>query len=875
MSHSPMNVAPQLKSLISPSLDIFFETFAEFIENGQGFLDKAEINKAATLIIENFQKISHIPGLKTDLYEHQKRVVMAMVVTELTRVIKNGNKSMYYSAGFLSEPVGSGKTIDILSLILLLKTPKVLPTINPVVGHCSVVGVARIKNKRILPVTLVFVNPSVVVQWELQVKKYTNLNVFMAANFYGVEKLVNKIYDGSIENYDLVIVKNDKMVNKCVVNPSLIGNNDYFSKLINSSVQQIDIYRFISMLEVTWARVVIDDFDNSHDTQTGVRQIPALFTWFVSSTLRGKDGKTVLAETTINKFAEKNPYFESKCNYVLYPPSFVTRSTRLYNTINVKCDSALHKVSMEIPHVKYGYVLLRQPDEAIVKRLGYLSGRQIDEIREAINSDAIGQAASLAGTLVVSVYEIYKKILSDNFDKYMKATQNLMFIEHNIKIALARKPLKDVPQGHRTIYDESDFNRYKMIEYHYENVDALLEKLRVHNLKIKDSHGKQLARVKSSYSDGECQICNEPFDEKSFIGIEKQCFQVFCGKCALKITNFIKGNNQTGHCPCCRAEITIADIMIIQSAGQNMLNEENVEDKEEAAEKKRAYEREKLGVQNIESDQDKLSKYEMLIKIINGTADKYRKRVDLAIANTMKGVAYLSETKTRKVLVFSNFDETLQKIESKLKEENITYWNLRGTPKELATTVENFAECKTRCALIINSVTYCSGLNLQMATDLVYFHIINSKSHESQVMGRGQRIGRRSPLNVWYLVYKNELAALSDGYYCMRTLSDSELKYESVCEKKYADGQSIGFGEFNESTDVKQETKITSKKSKSYDSDDEYDDDGYEKKNSTKKEPVKVDSDESDNNEEQSQDESDEHTSDDPDADLIKAIIDD
>jgi len=31
-----------------------------------------------------------------------------------------------------------------------------------------------------------------------------------------------------------------------------------------------------------------------------------------------------------------------------------------------------------------------------------------------------------------------------------------------------------------------------------------------------------------------------------------------------------------------------------------------------------------------------------------------------------------------------------------------------------------------------------------------------NKSVESQVVGRGHRLGRTSPLNIWYLLYENE-----------------------------------------------------------------------------------------------------------------------
>ena len=67
-----------------------------------------------------------------------------------------------------------------------------------------------------------------------------------------------------------------------------------------------------------------------------------------------------------------------------------------------------------------------------------------------------------------------------------------------------------------------------------------------------------------------------------------------------------------------------------------------------------------------------------------------------------------------------------------------------------------FNSHKGTCALVINSTNYCSGLNLQTATDLVFMHKIIDLSTEIQVIGRGQRLGRETTLKVWYLLYENE-----------------------------------------------------------------------------------------------------------------------
>ena len=77
------------------------------------------------LIDEKFNCIGEIDGLKTNLFRHQQPIVKAMVDLEITRVVPVLGKLISFdltaNAGILSEEVGSGKTIDILSLIIIQK----------------------------------------------------------------------------------------------------------------------------------------------------------------------------------------------------------------------------------------------------------------------------------------------------------------------------------------------------------------------------------------------------------------------------------------------------------------------------------------------------------------------------------------------------------------------------------------------------------------------------------------------------------------------------------------------------------------------------------------------------------------------------------
>ena len=58
--------------------------------------------------------------------------------------------------------------------------------------------------------------------------------------------------------------------------------------------------------------------------------------------------------------------------------------------------------------------------------------------------------------------------------------------------------------------------------------------------------------------------------------------------------------------------------------------------------------------------------------------------------------------------------------------------------------------------LLLNSNNFGTGLNLEMTTDIIFYHKMK-KDIEQQVIGRAQRFGRPNKLNVHFLYYDNEL----------------------------------------------------------------------------------------------------------------------
>lgn len=106
------------------------------------------------------------------------------------------------------------------------------------------------------------------------------------------------------------------------------------------------------------------------------------------------------------------------------------------------------------------------------------------------------------------------------------------------------------------------------------------------------------------------------------------------------------------------------------------------------------------------------------------------------------------------IMIFANYMETFSKIEQKLSELNITYRILKGQASAVDRYIDEFKTKKIQI-LMLNAQYFGAGMNLQMATDLIIYHRFNTEMEE-QIIGRAQRMGRTTPLSVYYLIHENE-----------------------------------------------------------------------------------------------------------------------
>lgn len=191
------------------------------------------------------------------------------------------------------------------------------------------------------------------------------------------------------------------------------------------------------------------------------------------------------------------------------------------------------------------------------------------------------------------------------------------------------------------------------------------------------------------------ELCMICLDTQTTKTITKCCNNAFCLKC---LTEWLK---RKPACPLCKKDINVEnDIFIVKDPEFNQMIEE--------------------------PDPTKLAQFNKMLRDIK--------------SNT-------------KMLIFSEYDNSFVDIENSLKASGIKYAKLKGN--SINKNVYEYRNGDLQ-VLLVNSHAYGSGLNLENTTDVVLFHKFDNDI-ETQIIGRAQRPGRTTSLNVWYLLNANEI----------------------------------------------------------------------------------------------------------------------
>ena len=128
---------------------------------------------------------------------------------------------------------------------------------------------------------------------------------------------------------------------------------------------------------------------------------------------------------------------------------------------------------------------------------------------------------------------------------------------------------------------------------------------------------------------------------------------------------------------------------------------------------------------------------------------EYQQNIVPTITKVQQTMNIVSDASQKKILIFSNFNESFVVIKKFLEEKHIHYLELRGTKEKRDNTIDSY-KTGTVNVLLLNTIHSGAGLNLQETTDIIMYHRLHDYQ-KIQVLGRANRIGRKINLNVHYL----------------------------------------------------------------------------------------------------------------------------
>jgi hypothetical protein len=210
-------------------------------------------------------------------------------------------------------------------------------------------------------------------------------------------------------------------------------------------------------------------------------------------------------------------------------------------------------------------------------------------------------------------------------------------------------------------------------------------------------------RLADKLSSTDCSICFEEFDENRCKMITKCCNLVTCGRCIFSVIN------SCAKCPICAGKLTKDLVCAVGEENDNSCKECKPE----------------------KPVKELLTKADCLVDILEKRNYK---------------------TQALKILIFSDYDASFAQSEDVLKSMGIPTFTLSG---QIDSRIKRFEEATTTTVFFLNSQYFGAGLNLTFCTDIIEWHKLPD-SRRTQIIGRGQRLGREVPLHFWQIFYENE-----------------------------------------------------------------------------------------------------------------------
>lgn len=717
---------------------------------------------------DSFRSVQTPAGMKEiTLWATQEIDLAALLEVEDTRFISlshkgtfgratTGNMVVESSGCIYSSKLGSGKTATILALIISRPVPKIMRQHvnikskkhnNSNLKYNGFETEITTKFKKIMRPNMIVVRRGVILQWQEAIKRWTNFSVLRIGDVVDIKKFYDIYKEGKVNEFDIILVKAGSISGNFLLD----GEDKTDTKNLRSIINTIG-----KICEgALWPRVIYDDYDKL-DLTNDCGGIHGGFNIYISSTRDKQCNNRPVQVHGIEDLIKRHANFNIRD---------IFSDSIMYSVFRVETDPEFVDTCLNLPQIKCFKYVYKNKDDNYLRLIGGM-GEDAEAIKEMINGDAINTAAETLGIKSNSVADMFEKVLDQKWNDYVFAGKVLEKIS---KLKGMLPELDEHPDGHHKGDEIAEIIRHlkkgrdPTIEYMSDNLIEALDNLYCDFNNTRVENGKSIERVKAYIKEGECQVCCEELANCEATFIIRCCGVILCGDCGIKGTQIQKrynpkanGDIYQGICPNCRSNVNPkSDLIFVDKTFDlnKVLNARGDEKSESAPVAEEA------PIEESPIDEIKNPKLKALLAIIRGKTPENIETTQVEAGNLIQGKEIIDSKpgEKKKILVFANFTETIEIIEKFLVEQEIGYRRLQGTYRQLYDDLINFKTDDTS-VMLINSTKDCAGMNIQYASDLVFFHKIVNGSTHGQVLGRIQRPGRTCSANVHFLLYNNEQA---------------------------------------------------------------------------------------------------------------------
>jgi hypothetical protein len=814
-------------------------------------------------VTEDTPQIEQPKRFLIQLMPYQLGSIYSMIQMETYKCFVTATKEYFSPVFKLSNDMGSGKSATILGLIAASPVPCNGPYYPVTVDHYSNLttkqsgGAPRALLTRsyttVYRPAIIFVGYGVVNQWSGEVTKFTGGGPDYSDSEYTVvqdmrrklkqplleykwDKKLGRYYspvgmrimvvDGigplkrfyrlmhtkDINYYDAVIVKNK----------DITGQWEWLHDEVEEGI--IDrkgarkIWNMVAVIcrNMCFTRLVADDFDTIGMPPIA-GNINALATWLVSSTQAEISGRTW--QNTDHATVEAMVHH----NNVIFAQ--IMKNQVIHDLFNVHVSKDYIKKYMSVGRPRYFYYKFANAAGKVLDLINCMAGDKVSEIMEALNGDAVGEAARLAGIEASDPNQIFKALLQANYDRLAEAKEVLGHFEdyfNTIDID-SLPPYSENPNNEgedKDTYTRKDVRRRRPLEWRYPGVRQLLDEEEKKWQDQFDECSRCLQKFKASVKSNECTVCScELDDPDENYAIMPCCNEVLHADCAVRGCAFQKEHTRdgiaiVGRCPFDKSHrVKWSDMTYIKgSFDLSRIDEDRILEKDEDADVDDAPVETAFAPKKKKRDGPR-NKYDAIIEIVRGLQPEEQTPISLQVPSVMQGRKHLGDPEwlaqapkvradmeaagvgdvvadqlmarlfpqwTPKTLIFASFDEALQKTEQRLTEEGVRWMRLGGTAEAMRQQIDAFWKGDVD-VLTIKSTTHCSSLNLQCADNLIFMHQIIDSHIMRQVLGRIQRAGRLKDARVHWMLHENEVPSLDP--YKVEEVADEPDEPEEEEEK--------------------------------------------------------------------------------------------